>query len=41
MRNGVVRLVLLVGILLAGTAIAVQADTWPVPVCYPNPCRAK
>ncbi|MCU1315262.1 MAG: hypothetical protein JWN63_584 [Candidatus Acidoferrum typicum] len=41
MRNRIIRIVLLMAMLLATGSVVVQADTYPVPLCYPRPCRVK
>jgi hypothetical protein len=41
MTNRIIRIVLLMAMLLAGGTISVQADTYPVPLCYPRPCAQK
>jgi hypothetical protein len=38
MNNRIIRIVLLMAMLLAAGAISAQADTSPVPLCYPRPC---
>jgi hypothetical protein len=41
MKNRIIRIVLLVAMLLAAGSVSVQADTSPVPLCYPRPCSIK
>lgn len=41
MNNRIIRIVLLMGIWLAAGSVLVQADTYPVPLCYPRPCSVK
>ncbi len=41
MKNRIIRIVLLMTMLLATGSILVQADTSPVPLCYPRPCSIK
>jgi hypothetical protein len=38
MKNRTIRIVLLMAMLLAAGTISAQADTSPVPLCYPRPC---
>jgi hypothetical protein len=41
MKNRFIRIVLLMAMLLATGSISIQADTSPVPLCYPRPCPIK
>jgi hypothetical protein len=41
MKNRVIRIVLLMAMLLVTGSVSVQADTWPVPLCYPMSCPTK
>jgi hypothetical protein len=41
MKNSIVRIVFLIGLLFATGPVPVQADTSPVPLCYPRPCTVK
>ena len=41
MKNGIIRIVLLMATVLAIGSVSVRADTWPVGLCYPLPCGVK
>jgi hypothetical protein len=41
MKDRIIRIVLLMAMLLAAGSVSVQADTYPVPLCYPRPCSVK
>jgi hypothetical protein len=41
MTNRIIRVVLLMATLLSIGSVSVQADTSPVPLCYPRPCQLK
>jgi hypothetical protein len=41
MKNRMIRIVFLTAMLLVTGSVSVQADTWPVPLCYPMSCPTK
>jgi hypothetical protein len=41
MKNRTIKIMLLMAMLLVTGSVSVQADTWPVPLCYPMSCPTK